>query len=231
MKGIYSTTNCKNCNHACLKFSGLSDDEVELLHQSKREITYQHGELIFKQGTFVSHIVYVRQGVVKLLVEGVNDKNLIVKLIPSDRFIGFPALENDNFYPFTAIALKETALCLIRKETLYELIGRNPRISQQIISWYGNDYHFLYNKFAILGTKNIHGRFAETLLYICNDELKKEDIFNHITRKELAELAGMSVESMLKLLHELKGDNIITVNGKKITIRDYEMLKRLSRIG
>lgn len=166
-----------------------------------------------------------------MLVEGINNRNLIIKFISSGQFIGFPALEGDDFYPFTVKAVKKSALCLIKKETISELISRNHSLSRKINSWYGRDYRLLYTKLAIIGTKNMHGRLAETLLYLCQDEFANENIFEHITRREMAEVAGMSVESMLKLLQELKADNIIETKKKNIIIRDYEMLKRLSRIG
>ncbi len=231
MKGLYSIENCNRCSYNCLNVNSLQDDELELLNANKREIFYNKGETIFKQGLFISHIVYVKNGLVKLMVEGVSNKNLIVKFVPSNSFIGFSVLDDEDYYPFTAIAVKKTSVCLVKHETILALINQNSDVRRKIILWYGADYRQLYNKFATIGTKNIPGRFAETLLYLCQDEFVEEDIFNQITRNEIAELAGMSVESMLKIMQELKADNIIKVDGKKIEIRDYDMIKRLSRIG
>lgn len=231
MKNIYSIEDCKRCSYDCLKVADLSNGELQALNDDKREMTYNKGETIFKQGAYVSHIIYLKKGLVKLLVEGNNDKNLIIKFISSGHFIGFPALDSEDYYPFTVVAEKKSAVCLVKKEKLFDLMANNHLLSRKIIAWYGQDYRFMYNKFASIGTKNIHGRLATALLYLCQEEFQKEAIFEHITRREMAQLAGMSVESMLKIFQELKADNIIATKGKTVIIQDYDMLVRLSRIG
>ena len=75
------------------------------------------------------------------------------------------------------------------------------------------------------------GRLASSLLYLNSPIFQEEDIYKYITRRDIAELSGMSIESMLKLLQELKADKIIQVKGKQITINDIAMLRRLSKIG
>ena len=231
MKGFCSIENCDSCYHNGLNVSSLSEIDIDILNTGKREMDYNKGETIIKQGLYVSHIVYLRKGLIKLVVEGVNGKNHIIKFIPSGNFVDFSIFDSKDYYSYTAVAVKKSSVCLIKQETLEKLINNNYEINQKIISWYGEDYRFLYKKFAMLGTKNTYGRFAETLLYLCTEEFENEDIFKHITRKEIAELSGMSVESMLKTMQELKADNIIKVKGKKIEIQDFEMIKRLSRIG
>ena len=120
---------------------------------------------------------------------------------------------------------------MIKHETFQTLINNNKEVNKEVISWYATNFRQLYKKLYVIGTKNVHGKFAEALLYLSQNKLIKEDIFKHITRNEIAELAGISVESMLKIMQELKADNIIKVSGKKIEIQDLEMMKRLSRIG
>jgi len=231
MKGKNNTDHCKFCGCNCLKNSKLSDSELDLLNQNKCEITYNKGETIFKQGTFVSNIIYLKQGLIKLIIEGSNSKNIIVKFVASGQFIDFSAFNSEDCYSYTAIAVKNSDLCLIKKETIHELKATNHNLCQSIIAWCGEDYHKLYEKLSMLGTKNMHGKLAETILYMCQEEFSKEGIFNHTNRRDIAELAGMSSESMIKLLQELKADNIIAIDGKNIEIRDHEMLTRLSKIG
>jgi CRP/FNR family transcriptional regulator len=209
----------------------MSVEDLLLLKENHREITYNKGETVFKQGLFVSHIIYLKTGLIKLLIEGNSGKNLIIKFIPSKCFIGFPALSGEDYYPFSAIPVKKSSICLIKKETVVDLIESNHSLCKYILQWCSKEYRTQYYKFSVIGTKNMHGRLAETLIYLSRQELQDENIYQHITRKDIAELSGMSIESALKLLQELKAERIIDVNGKNITINDPEMLKRLSRIG
>ena len=64
-----------------------------------------------------------------------------------------------------------------------------------------------------------------------------ERIFNltefdlNLSRKELAELTGMSTESVIRMLKKFKDDGIIEMTGKKLKIIDYNLLKKISEYG
>lgn len=222
--------DCSQCKHNGLVMFGLTADNVRELSENIRQISYKRGETIFKQGAFVSHIIFLRSGLLKLFVESANHKDHIVRFIPSENFVGFPALEGENSYPFTAVCLKDSSVCLIHKQFVEQLMLRNPQVGKNVNKWYAHNQKFIYNKMAALGTKSIHGRFADTLMYLSQSEFLKEDIFSWLTRKDMADFAGISLESATKLLNELKNDKLIAINGKAIEITDWEMLQRLSRL-
>lgn len=96
---------------------------------------------------------------------------------------------------------------------------------------YSQQYLFLYARIAVMSTRSNIGKLAETLLYLSSEEFLKENIFEHITRKDIADIATISVESMNRILNEFKNDLIIELNNKEIIIKDPALLKRLSVIG
>jgi len=89
----------------------------------------------------------------------------------------------------------------------------------------------MYTKCSNLGLKQLNGKLANSLLYLAQDKFKSDDIYSHLTRKDLAELSGMAVESVVRILSEFSDDKIIKLNGKKIEILDIEMLRKISRTG
>ena len=77
----------------------------------------------------------------------------------------------------------------------------------------------------------MHGRIADTLIYL-NEQSKKEgNIFLYLSRKDIAEFAGLSTETTVRLLTELKNDHIIDINGKDIKVLQAESLKEISQRG
>jgi CRP/FNR family transcriptional regulator len=56
-------------------------------------------------------------------------------------------------------------------------------------------------------------------------------LFSYLNRKDIAEFAGLSTESTVRLLTELKNENIIDITGKEISILNMELLKNISRRG
>ena len=107
----------------------------------------------------------------------------------------------------------------------------NKGLEKQIVNTISNDTGILYQKITSLGTKQLHGRLATTILSLSEKEFAEEKIFNYLTKRELAEFSGMSVESLMRLLNELKSDRIIIQEGKNIIINDYDILVKLSQVG
>lgn len=231
MKDLYAVDNCLNCSLKCFGNYNIDDNDKKKLNDSKREISYKRGETIIKQGSYANNQIFIKQGLVKIAVEGVNRKVLIVDILPSNNFLSFPATQPNSYYPFTSVALKNTSVCMMQNEIVFSLSEQYPEINNELMHHYENSFRHLYNKLTITATKNMHGRLASALLIIDNERFSHENIYQHITRREIAEFAGMSQESMVKIMQELKSDKIISVNGKSIVINDYEMLRRLRKIG
>ena len=66
--------------------------------------------------------------------------------------------------------------------------------------------------------KQMNGRLAETLLYIDSIKEEKEEIFQLLSRKDLADFAGISTESTVKLLKTFEKDGLIELHEKDIKI-------------
>jgi CRP/FNR family transcriptional regulator len=77
----------------------------------------------------------------------------------------------------------------------------------------------------------MNGRMADTLLYIDSLKNEKAEIFQLLSRKDLADFAGISTESTVKLLKMFEKEGIIELNEKDIKIVKYDILRELSKRG
>ena len=69
-------------------FDLLSPEEKELVDTRSVLVNYKKGEMICKQGSFASHIMYLEKGLVKIYLEG-NPKDLILTITPQKKSYGF----------------------------------------------------------------------------------------------------------------------------------------------
>jgi len=234
MKHLFvQEVDCVHCQTLpCFFRKHLSADQHVDLSRHKRHVIYQKGETLVKYGNFDSNVYHINSGLIKIMVEGVNNRQSIYKLITSSDVINFAALlANTDYYPFTAIAMKPTEVCVVRKDFIEHALLNNSEFAYQSLLRAGKEFNLFYHRMASFSTSQTPGRLAQTLLYLHDPSFQAEDIYNYITRREIAELGGMSLDSTLKLLNELKQDKIITTNGKRVVINDWAMLKRLARIG
>ncbi len=231
MKNYNNNPTCDECPLLNNGIFSEQNSEQWLGNENCRQITYQKGETVVKQGAFASHLLYVRNGLIKMVIEGDSEKNIIVDFINSGNFIGFPILFSEDYYPFTVNSLKQSQICLIKKDRFVESIKKTPRTLLHMQVENGVVYKHLFEKLAIVGTKQMHGRLAHALLYLNDEKFADDDLFSCINRKDIAEFVGMSSESMVRLLNEFKSDKLITIKRKNIIVTDKEMLMRLCRVG
>lgn len=224
-------TNCINCKKKAQCFSKLIPTELSFLNKNKTHLVYRKGENICKQGVFASYLPYISDGLVKVYLESSNNNDINLKILKTADFIGFSSIYGDNTYNYSAIALKDSSLCLIEKESFKKLLENNGAFASDIIKRYCSNEKQLFNKIQSLSDKQMHGRLADTLLYLCDNTLFKENIFSHLSRKDIADFAGLSKESTVRLLTEFKNDKIISIDGKIIEISDIKTIKEISKHG
>lgn len=75
----------------------------------------------------------------------------------------------------------------------------------------------------------MRGKLASGLLYLSQEDFLKEDVFEFLTRQELADFASISTESAIKFLKEFEKEDIILLDGKKIEISDRKKLESISK--
>jgi CRP-like cAMP-binding protein len=223
-------TNCNECYARSKCFVQRTKNAEEFYNSQKTHISYKKGETIVKEGTHVTDILYVIDGLVKVYIEG-PDKNIIIKLLIPDDFIGLTSLFGDDTYYFSATALKETRVCSIDREGIKDLITKCCDFSRELSNWYCKNYNIMLTKCLNLGLRQLNGKLANSLLYLNREEFKAVDIFSYISRKDLAELSGMSMESVVRILSELDEEKIIELKGKKIEIKNLERLKVINQKG
>jgi CRP/FNR family transcriptional regulator len=231
MNDYSGSTNCLDCTKNSKCFKQLIPSELEFINQNKTQILYRKGENICKQGAFASYVLYISDGLVRLYLENPNNKNINLKILKTSEFIGLSSIYGDNIYNYSTVALKDSVICLIEKDSFRKLLVDNGHFASEIIKWYCENENLLFNKIKSLGSKQMHGRLADALLYLCNQDLLNEKIFSHLSRKDIAGFAGLSTESTVRLLTKLKNENIIEIKGKKIKILNPDLLKDISKRG
>lgn len=223
-------TNCKECYFRSDCFIQRVKNAEDFHTLKKKHLSYKKRETIIKEGTQVSNILYIIDGLVKVYIEG-PDKNIIIKIIKSDNFIGLTALFGDDTYYFSVAALKETRVCVIDCDSFKELVTQCCDFSRELSGWYCKNYNLMLSKYLNLGLRQLNGKLASTLLYLNGAEFKDTDVFSHINRNDLAELSGMSMESVVRILSEFNNENIVKIKGKKIEIKNLKRLKEINRKG
>lgn len=206
-------------------------DDFTKLNHHKTQITYLKGENIFKQGAFAPYVIYVVKGLVKVYLQTGYDKQINISLAKTGDFLAFSSLFGENIHTYSTQAIKDSVICMIEKESLKQSLIDNPEFALQITSKnYKNEGH-LFEIIKNISYKQMRGKLASGLLYLSQDDFLKEDIFNFLTRQDIADFSSISTESAIKFLKELEKEKVIKLKGKNIKILDPKKLETISRNG
>jgi CRP-like cAMP-binding protein len=107
----------------------------------------------------------------------------------------------------------------------------NGQYGLKIINLLSLDGLYIFNKLMGQTHKQLPGRIADVLLYFAEDVFKTQKFYLPFTRRELAELAGTTKESLIRTLTEFKNDKIIDLEGSTIEIKSLKIIKTLSELG
>lgn len=228
MKTILETDKEFVCDIQAPCFKMLSPEEVELVRASKTQVLFRKGDNLTKQGAFSSYVLFIIDGLAKQYIEGDASRSFNLKIICPGEFTGLSTVFMKNTFNYSSVALTDCKAFLIEKDTIARVVKQNGMFGFNIIKRYCEQNAVLYETLTTVLYKQMNGRMANVLLYI--DGLKNEypEIFQLLSRKDIADFAGTSTESAVKLLKSFERDNLIKLNEKDILVINHEALKEIS---
>lgn len=224
-------TGCTVSTYKCRCFEKLTEEESSILDSKSVIIKYKKGETISKKGSFSSHVMYLISGLAKVYIDdGVN--TLVLKIVPPGTLFGLSSLSEDNTtFQYSSKAYIETEIRLIEIVAFREMLMRNAAFAKDVIDTLSANSAQINGRFFCLTHKQSYGRLADILLCLSDRIFKAEEFELPLSRKELAELSGMSPETVIRMLKKFDEDGLIDLQGKTLSIKDYGRLKRVSESG
>jgi CRP-like cAMP-binding protein len=211
--------------------SCLSEEEIEEIYQHSNAVKYDRKEVIFRQNTRTSHIMFVKSGLIKIYKEGRNSKYIILRIAIPDDFLGLMSIYGGDTHQYSASAIYPSEICFIDIDIFNKILKTNGEFTLKIINLISNDGLFIFERLMSQSHKQLPGRIADVILYFSEILYKSNEFEFPFTRRELAELAGTTKESFIRILAEFKHDKIINLEGARVTINSMNIIKTLSQLG
>lgn len=224
-------SSCLVCTRGWENFKTLTQEELEFVNENRFEATYKAGEIILKQGSPCSNIVFMASGIGKIYIEGVDEKRIIIGFVRHGKMIVGPGLYSDNRHNFSLSALTDSQVCFIDANIIKSIISKNSLFAEGVIKDISVKAQKSFDQLLNLTQKKMHGRLSDGLLFLSN-VLFKEDRFNCIiSRQELGEFTNMTKESVVRILNDFHKEGIIKIESSYIEILDKKRLEQISISG
>jgi len=206
----------------------LSEEDYNLLISNQSDYHYQKGEVIFREGAFPSGIFLVRSGQVKKYKVDQIGKEQIIYVANQGELIGYHAVLSEERYPDSAAAMEESLVSFIPKEDFMAALQHSPLFMQRLLKALSHEFTVLANSISVFAQRTGPERLAIALIVLRekskDGQAADQDIVLNISRSDLANIAGIAQENVIRLLKEFKTEGILETDGRKILIRDIKLL-------
>ena len=141
---------------------------------------------------------------------------------------GYHAVLAEEDYPDSASTLERSVISYIPNEDFLNLIFRSPEFNRGFFKVLSHEFTVLSN-YQLLIAQGTATQCLATALIVFREKSKDagvvgEQVCINITRADLAHLAAISIDTVIRLLKDWKKSGIIRSAGRKIWVKD---LKRL----
>lgn len=188
---------------------------------------FSKDETIYKEGAHSNYVYLIINGVVKSHKIDESGKELITALHKTDDFLGFTSFADTMPYQESATAVEDVELAGISKLHLKEILGKSQNVSIELMNVLTDNISNIKEQLLQMAYSSVRKKTAQTILQFAKILNKKADEAIKISRYDLASVAGIATESLIRTLSEFKKNNLIEIEGRNIKILDLDALKNI----
>jgi CRP/FNR family transcriptional regulator len=205
-------------------FSSLNEEELSELVNLAVERSFMPGEYIFWDEDAPKWLCIVAQGRVKIIKHSSQGKDFIIAFFEEGEMFGEVAVFENKPYPASAQAVTETSVITIDKGDFLSFLAQHPEVALKIINLLGGRLRDAQGRLRDIAGERVEQRVAKTLLKL-SSKLGHSLPF---TRQEIADMAGTTPESTIRVMSRLRDQGVIRSARGKTIILDEAKLKQFS---
>ena len=218
------------------KLHGINNESLESIESTKTCNMYKKGQRLIQEGTRPLGVYCIKSGKVKVFKLGQQGKEHITSILKEGDLVGYRAMLSDSLYHVSVEALEEVVACHIPREDFLKSFQSDKVLNNTLITELSAEVISLTNVITDIAQKPVRERTAATLVllntvYSSNNGSNNGDLSEiNLTRESLANMVGTATETLIRIIHDFKEEELITTNGRKINIQDLKALQRIGGI-
>jgi CRP/FNR family transcriptional regulator len=233
MANLTSHIHCQDCSMSslCLAQPLDADSMAKLDTIIQRHKPLHKRDLLTAAGAPLKYLYAVRSGSLKSYTLDDNGIEQIIDFhLPGD-LVGFDALADGHHRSFSQ-ALETTMLCEIPLQSLDELAVQMPALRKQMMKLMSSEIFESKQLLGNLNNRTAQQRLAHFLLTLSqrfsDRGLSGKSFRLTMTRADVGNYLGLSVETISRILSALQADGAIDVQNKLVEITSFEQLRELA---
>ena len=212
-------------------FNGLPEEKLRAIKQIAVEKKVNKGEAIFSEGDEGKGFFVVLEGRVKIYKVSAEGKEQILHIFGQGQPFGEAPVFAGQKFPANAQAISKGRLLFFPRTAFVALITENPSLSLNMLAIMSSKLREFTIQIENLSLKEIPARLASYLIYLADEQQSEDVVTLGVSKGQLASILGTIPETLSRIFAKLSGQDLILVQGPKITLLDREGLEDLAEFG
>lgn len=201
-------------------FRSLTDEELIGISNKVIIREFSKNEIILQEEDTNDFMYVILLGKVKVVKATEEGKEIILAMHGSEEFFGEVSLIDGKTSPATVTATENSLVAIISKHDFYSLLLTQRKVLDTLLQILCGRLRESWKRIHILNSKNAIQRVKMLLIILSynNGEKTPEGVvINHkLTHQDIADMAGLTRETVTRVLDRLQKDGEIEVLKNKL---------------
>lgn len=216
---------------SCSAFNALSEGERDHLGEQCLMAYAERGELIWLAGGPLQFAAICGTGFVKMTRTTPQGSEIAVELLGPGQCLGFIAALEGREYPLNAVAVTNTWYLKLPVRAIHDVYNSNSQLRDSMFRTLAPRLRRAHEMMARMSSGKVEQRLATVLMILMDsygsDAATGTVLSVPLTRQDLAEMAGTTVETAIRVMSRWQKKKVLSTVHQCITLHRPEVLEAL----
>ncbi len=199
----------------------------------KRRAMYQPGQHVFYEGHVALGLYILCQGRVKLTRLNRKGQQRLVGILDSGQLLEKQAFQDQPVHQVTCEVLEPSQICLLDRGTFLKFLEEHGELAVKLVQLLSKEMTAVVDAADQFAFTSARDRLAHLLLELSDrfgePTPQGSRIMLKLKREDLAQMTAVTVETVVRLLHDFQESELISMHGRELTIVNGERLAKIAK--
>ena len=191
-------------------------------------LAFEANQYVYLPQEPAQKIYLINKGRIKIGTYGDDGKEITKSILTTGEVFGEMALIGQDSRRDFAYVIEDTELCVLKRGDLHKMFRERGELQTYFLRLIGNRTLRLEKRLENLMFKSSRTRITEFLHELIETRGRQVgyeyEVRNMLTHKEIADLTGTSRQTVNSVLNELRRDEVLIFDRKRMLVRDIDRL-------
>jgi CRP/FNR family cyclic AMP-dependent transcriptional regulator len=191
---------------------------------------FKKGEYIYLPEEHSDKMYFLTEGRVKIGTYSTSGKEITKAILGVGEVFGEMAIIGEDKRRDFAYAMDDAEMCVLTVKEIKALMREDSKISMFMVKLLGDRTRRMEKRLESLVFKDSRTRIVEFLYNLAMEKGRRvgyeREVRNFITHQEIANLTATSRQTVTTVLNELRNENILIFNRRRMLVRDMDLLAK-----